>query len=243
MMKSNPLVVEVLPTKKSKVKSRSSHDAHIVPKHPFRAILSGASGSGKTFLLLHLLRRIELYKNFFDVIFVISPTAGKLDDSYQALGGKKVKIVNDLDPDIIESIMTANKKIILEKGVHKAPKILIVYDDVISHKKFMNSKSFTHSFIASRHYNASVIIATQKFNAIPKTCRVQANAIFYFKGTNTERLTLADDFAPAGYSNREMEEIIDEATHKPYSFLFINRQAPRGEQLREGLEHILRLAR
>mgnify|MGYP003644138241 CR=1 FL=1 len=241
----NELFVKPFKTTKTKVKSRPTHDDHTVPKHPFRAILSGASGSGKTNLLLHLLKSKSLYGAFFDIIFIISPTAGKLDDSYEALKktSKKINIINDLNPDTIEKIMSTNKKIILEKQVHKAPKILIVYDDVIADVKFMNTKSFLHSFVASRHYNASVIICTQKFNAVPRTCRIQANAVFYFKGGNAERLTLAEEFAPPGYSKKEMIEIIDTATDKPYSFLFINHQAKRGHQIREGLHTILELTK
>ena len=239
------LTVKPFKTTKSKVERRECMTNHTIPCHPFRAILSGSSGSGKTNLLLHLLTSKTLYKDYFDLIFVISPTAGRLDDSYQVLEENnpktKIKIINDLDPDKIEQIMETNKKLILEHEVHKAPRILIIYDDVISHKRFMNSKSFLHSFIASRHYNASVFICTQKFTAVPRTARIQANAVFFFKGTNGERLVLAEEFSPAGYHKREMETIIDFATSEPYSFLFINLQAPHGKRIRKNLDQILLL--
>jgi hypothetical protein len=232
-------------TTKSKVKTRNYHNEHVVGKHPVRAILSGASGSGKTNLLIKLLTEKKFYHNYFHCIFIISPTAGKLDDSYQALMKSKTKsklhIINDLNPDHIEEIMAHNKKNILENEVHKAPRILLVYDDIISHKKFMNSKSFLHSFVASRHYNASVFICTQKFNAIPRTCRLQANAIFYFRGTNGELNCLAEEFAPAGHSKKEMISIIDYATTDPYSFFFVNCQADHKQRYRKNLDTILEL--
>jgi hypothetical protein len=241
----NPLIVKPFPTNKSKVKIRPYMENHTIPKHPFRCILSGSSGSGKTNLLLHLLTQNAFYKDYFDIIFIISPTAGKLDDSYDVLNKSnpttEIRIINDLDEDKIQQIMSTNKAIILEKKVHKSPKILIVYDDVISNKKFMNTKPFTHSFIASRHYNASVFICSQKYNGIPRVCRIQANAIMYFQGTNCERETMAVDHAPPGHSKREMESIIDFATGEPYSFLFINKQAQRGEQFRKNLDQILKL--
>ena len=116
---ANPLKVSVFSTNKSKVATRPLHEEHVVPKHPFRMILSGASGSGKTNLLLHLLTTKDIYKDYFDVIIICSPTAGKLDDSYNALATANTKtvirIVNDLNPEIIEKIMEINKKIILEK--------------------------------------------------------------------------------------------------------------------------------
>jgi hypothetical protein len=247
----DPLVVKAFPTSKSKVKVNKAMTDHIIPKHPFRAILSGASGSGKTNLLIHLLNTKGFYKNYFDVIFIISPTAGKLDDSYNVLAKNNTKttirIINDLDPDSIDQIMTKNKDIILKKKVHMSPKILIVYDDVIGDRLFMNSKAFINSFIASRHYNASVFICTQKYNAIPKTPRVQANAIFFFRGTNTEREVLAIDRAPSGYSKKEMESIIDFSTtatkESPYPFLYINLQAKTQNQLRKNLDKTMTLLR
>ena len=245
---NNFLKVEAFKTSKNKVKKTKVMKNHIIPMHPFRMILSGASGSGKSNLLLKFLCQKEFYKNYFDAIFIISPTASAgngLDDSYAALMKEckktKLHIVNDLDPDVIEEIMSINKKNILENEVHKSPRLLIVYDDVISHRKFMTNKSFLHSFVASRHYNASVIICSQKFNAIPRTCRLQANAICFFRGTNGERECLASEFAPAGYSKREMEEIIDYATAEPYSFLYWNQQAEAGHRFRKNLDTILKL--
>ena len=241
------MIVKPFSTSKSKVKTRKAMDDFKIPKHPFRLILSGASGSGKSNLLLHLLTQKQLYKGYFDIIFIISPTAGKLDDSYEALTNHKgktvIRIINELDSDSIEKIMSTNKKLILKHKVHKAPKILIVYDDVVADKKFMGTKSFLHSFVASRHYNASVIICTQKFNSVPRTCRLQANAIMYFKGTNSERETLVTEFGPCGYNKKETIAIFDYATKDPYSFIFINLMAPRAERYRKNLKDILRLKR
>ena len=240
------LLIQAIETSKDKVKVSKYQEENVIPRHPFRAVLSGASGSGKTNLLINLLTKEKFYKDFFDVIFLISPTAGKLDDSYVALKESKTKsglaIINELDPETIEDIMTINKDIIESKGVDKAPKILIVYDDIISNTKFMNSRPFIHSFVASRHYNASVIICTQRFNSVPRVCRIQANAIFYFKGTNSEQECLGMEFCPAGYRwKQEFLPIVDYATSEKYSFLFINGQADREDRYRIGLDRVMKL--
>lgn len=242
---SEDLIIKPIDTSKNKVKISTYQKEHIIPKHPFRGILSGASGSGKSNLLINLLTKKEFYKNFFHVIFLISPTAGKLDDSYQALekdkGKSRIHIINNLDPDKIQNIMNMNKEIIEEDGVHKAPRLLLVYDDVISDVKFMNTKAFRHSFIASRHYNASVIICTQRYNSVPRVCRLQANSIMFFRGTNSEELVLAEEYTPPSYSKKEFLEIIAYATREPYSFIFINEQAPREDRYRQCLHNILKL--
>ena len=80
MLKIKPIQI-----KKKKIKQCEYAQCGILPTHPYRAYLVGASGSGKTNLLLNLLTRQGFYKNWFDKIFVISPTACNLDESYQSL--------------------------------------------------------------------------------------------------------------------------------------------------------------
>lgn len=243
----NDLKIEAIETSKTKVAISDYQKNHIIPKHPFRAILSGASGSGKSNLLINLLTKDKFYKNYFHVIFLISPTAGKLDDSFIALDKSKSKskihIINELKPEVIQNIMNKNKELIEDKGVDKSPRLLLVYDDIISNVKFMNTKPFRHSFIASRHYNASVIVCTQRYNSVPRVCRLQSNAVLFFRGTNSEEKVLADEYTPPGYKKKEFLEIIAYATRTPYSFLFINEQADARQRYRENLGNILELVK
>ena len=247
--KKSFLQVGVAKTSKSKIKLSGIMKSEVLMPHPFRAVISGCSGSGKSNLLLDLLTCPNKYHGYFDLCFVISPTASKLDDSYSLLIKKmkksktKLFIINKPTEKQIEHIMTLNKEIIEEHGLVKSPKILIIYDDIISYKKFMNSKAFLQSFIASRHYNASVIIATQKFKSIPRTCRVQASAIFYFRSTHSEDEALCEDYCPPKYNKKEFMGILNHATRIPYSFLFINNHVGFRTRYRECLHTILTLDR
>ena len=155
----------------------------------------------------------------------------------------KLFIINKPTAEQIDHIMTLNKEIIEEQGLMKSPKILIIYDDIISDRKLMSTKAFLHSFVASRHYNASVIICSQKFNAIPRTCRIQASSIFYFRGTQGEDARLIEEFCPPKYNKKEFTGLLNYATRKPYSFLFINTHVGFRERFRECLHTILTLDR
>lgn len=244
--KNNWLKIIVPPTNKHKVKTTKAMDEHIIAKHPFRAVMSGSSGSGKSCLLLNLLSNKRMYANYFDIIFILSPTADQLDDSYDLIKKqKKTKliVINDLNEDIVEQILETNRQIILERKVHKAPRLLLCYDDIIAQKDFMKSKGFLHSFVAGRHYNASIIVCTQKYNALPRTVRLQCNWVCYFLGSLTEDQVLAENFTPPGYTKKEFLAMIAHATSEPYQFLSINCQADRKDRYRIGLEHIMRLKR
>ena len=49
---------------------QSKHE--VVPKLPFRSIITGPSGSGKTVLLTNMI--LDIYKNCFERIYIWSPS-------------------------------------------------------------------------------------------------------------------------------------------------------------------------
>ena len=241
------LTIKPFKTSKDGVKTTDMMEKGVIPKHPYRLLISGASGSGKSNLLLDLLCCSKKYKNYYDYIFVLSPTAGHLDDSYKALkkSCKKTKlfIINELNPDQIQKIMDTQEEIIKEKGLKKTPRILLIYDDIINDKKFMNSKEFIKSFVASRHYNMSVIVLTQRYHSVPRVCRLQANNVLYFLGSASENARLVDEFTPPRYSKKEFDEMVTFATREPYSFLYVNMTQPFKTRYRKCLHSIMTLDR
>ncbi|MDB4681419.1 hypothetical protein OAE88_00765 [bacterium] len=124
--------------------------AGILPKHPFRCYIVGASGSGKTNLLLNLLTRPGYYRDYFDRIFVISPTALSLDQSYKTLEKEtKYKQGEDLlflpcEQEALQCILDVQEE---EK---KAAKTLVVLDDIVSYKRFTNSNELLQFAVMSR---------------------------------------------------------------------------------------------
>lgn len=241
------LKIEALPTSKSKVKRNAMMEANIIPAHPFRLHISGSSGSGKTNCLLSMLTRKEFYKGYFHVIFIVSLTAKKTDDVYDILekhkGKTKIGFINELDETVIGDIMDTASGIVEKVKAHKAPRVLIVFDDVVSEKKFLNKKEFTKCFIMSRHFNMSSIILSQKYNATPRTCRLNCDAVIYFPGSVSEDLVITDDYCPPGFTKKEFLQILKYATSEPYSFLFINMKCLHKTRYRKNFDTILELKR
>ncbi|NPD90622.1 MAG: hypothetical protein HGN29_18070 [Asgard group archaeon] len=239
------LKIEALPTSKSKVKRTAAQSENIIPAHPFRLHISGSSGSGKTNCLLSMLTRKEFYKGYFDIIFIISLTAKKTDDVYDILeknkGKTKIGFINELDETIIGEIMDISAGIVEDKKAHKAPKVLMVFDDVVSEKKFLNKKEFSKCFIMSRHFNMSSIILSQKYNATPRTCRLNCDAVIYFPGSVSEDMVITDDYCPPGFTKKEFLQILKFATAEPYSFLFINMKCLHKVRYRKNFDTILEL--
>jgi hypothetical protein len=189
----------------------------------------GSSGSGKTNFLLNLLSRDCFYKNYFNSILVVSPTALHLDETYKSL---KLPDHNYYEPktEVLETLMEIMEERIEDAGgKHKAPKVLLILDDIVSYKKFCNSAILLKFAVMSRHWNISMVILSQAYHRIPKSVRLQMSSIVYFKGSNRELDVLADDFGAPGYTHKQFKQKISEATNERYSFVFIDTNRPMGE--------------
>lgn len=211
----------------------------VLPEHPFRMYVVGASGSGKSNFVLNLLTKPHMYKDYFDDILVISPTAAHLDPNYRMLQLPKENFF-DPDEEVLERIMEIQEDRVLELGRSKAPKILLLLDDVISYKSFVNSPIVLKFAVMSRHWNISLMILSQAYHRIPKSVRMQMTSIVFFKGSNKELIVLAEDFSAPGMSHGNFIAGICYATHKRYNFFFVdlNRQIENGRYRKNLNEHM-----
>jgi len=234
------------PTNKHKIEQRPLMKADIIPRHASSVIFNGRSGSGKSNLMINLLTRPEFYgpkkagqKGYFDMIFLFSPTANGGDDLVQFLNLPDKRIDTSLDTKKLDHIINTQQKLIEKKGIMKSPKILIIFDDCQSDAKFLKTKSFMRCFIQCRHLNISTFLCGQRFNRTPKACRMQANNIFFFPGSDSEVELMTDEYTPANTSKKAFRNLIQEATKEPYSFLHINLRCPVEKRFRQNLDQYL----
>ena len=201
----------------------------VIPRHPFRMLNSGASGSGKSMLVLNLLQRKNFMKDFFDEIFLFSPTA-RGDQIQQLLDLSEDNICDELNDSGIEQldyVFEKQNELVEEMGYLNSPKVLIIFDDVISSPRFMNSNTFKRCFIQGRHINLSVIINTQKYHAIPRTMRLNCTDVAFFPSSQSEVARIAEEFTPPSKTVKQFTTLINYATSEPYNFLYINTRAKR----------------
>ena len=216
------LKIKEIKLNKPEIKQCKYSEMGILPKHPFRSYIVGASQSGKTNYMLNLMTRDGYYKNYFDRIFVISPTALDLDKSYEELEKKnKYKKNKDLfffncDTEVLKTILD------VQTEENKEKKVLVILDDVVSYKKFCNSNELLRFSVQSRHYNISMFILSQAFHLILKSIRLNMSNIVFFRGSDIETEILCQQYCPAGYNKKQFKELVEKATEEPYSFLFID---------------------
>lgn len=241
------LMIRKIKTRKDKIKNPPLAEQNLIPRLGTSSIMNGTTGQGKSTLLTNIIRSPKMFgqvepKPIFDFKFLVSPTA-EGDDVQKRLGIKKQDTFTNLAeaPDIIRSILDAQKEMITEHGNDKAPQVLLIYDDVISDPLFMRTDEFTKSFIASRHYNLTTFICSQSWTAVPRKCRLQAKNIFFFNAPLSEVDKLCEEYCPPGLNKKQFYKMVSYCCNEPYSFMYINKSVDMSQRFRKRLGEMLRI--
>lgn len=183
-------------------------------------IISGRRGAGKSTLALCLLDSKLAYRKRFKNIFLISPTA-RSDKKFKRLVDELEednKFYEQLNQDNIESILDVIKNDNLEndkKNLH-----CIVLDDVVLDLPKSKSNILNKLVIESRHHNCTLLILSQKYNAIPTIIRANMDLISFFPSLNTKEVsTFQEDL---NISKELFYKVYNKATDAPNSFLHVN---------------------
>ena len=236
--------IEAIETAKSKTPLRAVMKQGILPKFPFSFMISGRSGSGKTNLLMNLLSRKEFLKGYFHFTVVYSPTAGTYDDSYNVLNLPPENFNPEFGEQDLENLIKSRKELIDKKGIEwvtKNSRVLIILDDVIANRDFLNSPAALKAFALLRHYQVAIIVLMQSYNKLPRALRINSNAVAIFPSSQSEVEVLLDEITPAGLKKKEFQKVIDYATDGRYDFLYINNHADPGKRVRKNLDEIINL--
>jgi hypothetical protein len=252
---AHDLDIKEVPTSKDKIEQPELADdpKMYIPKLGFSVIVSGKSGSGKSTLVANLFTDSRFYgpspekpNGWFDKVFLFSPTANG-DDVQKALNIPKNHVFTDLDEgiELLEVILDSQASKIEKAGsADKVAQFAILFDDIIGDTQFMTEKAFTRCFYQVRHVNCTTFICTQHFNRVPRVCRLQANFIFFFQGSQSEVETIVEEFAPPQYSKKEFRQLLTEATGKnKFDFLTINMKVGWDLRFRRNLNEFITLDR
>ena len=159
-----------------------------IPDHPYRILIVGGSGSGKTNALLNLINnQLDIDKIY---LYAKDPYGGK----YQYLINKREKVGLDHFKDPKAFMEYSNDMEDVYKNIEnynpgKERKMLIVFDDMIA--DMINNKKLnpvvTELFIRGRKLNISIVFITQSYFKVPKDVRLNSTHFFitripnYFK--------------------------------------------------------------
>ena len=201
----------------------------------------GASGSGKTSLVLQLLcshptkKRPEKsrgYYKFFDRIYLISASLQSLP--MDKLNLNEERVFTKYSDEIMKNIIKT------EQEDEEANNVLIILDDVIkSLKNNKDAEYLTKCILNRRHIlnnkdkpgsgGLSIWIMSQKFNALPLIFRINASSVYLLRSVlnNQKEKSCIIDELMCDLSKEEQDQVFKMAFKKKYSNLLILNKQPK----------------
>ena len=208
---------------------------------PFRKLIIGTSGSGKTNYLLNAIQKGNniIYKIYLYAKDLEEPKYQHLIKKREQAGAKKLKDAavfieysNAMD-DIYDDIESYNKK--------RKRKVLIVFDDMISNK--MSNKKpqqvLKKLFIRCRKINISLCFLTQSYVSIPKDVRLNCTHYVIFKLNNNRELQNIAINHSADIDYKDFVKVYRDCTKEPYNFFFIDTTEPIDKRFKNNFNDLL----
>ena len=218
------LKIQLIPTSKHKIPQLPLADAGYLPRHPFRLLCVGKSGSGKTLMVLNLLHRF--FKDYYDY-YIISPTAGELDDSYKVLNLPEERFFHpEQGVEVLERLFEIQEDKINQRGIEYVKPVCVVFDDTVSYP-VTKDKQFIKAFVMSRHYGISIILCSQAWNSlIPRPVRLQASHVAIWSAPMSEVEIFTNEYCAANMTKRQFIKQIYEPATDGYNFLYVDTTVP-----------------
>jgi hypothetical protein len=193
---------------------------HPLPKPPFTMALISPTRSGKSTTIVNLLKNSYFgYDDIFKEIYYISPTVG-IDETLRSINEDDdiIKIDQEEDLQYLDDILNDIVKSQKSKSKEEREPVAIFLDDCLDYLK--KSKRLDSLPSYSRHYNISIIITTQVYNALPTKLRKNASCYLIARIYNNKDLQNIEEEIGANF--HDFKNNYDKATKEKYSFLFVD---------------------
>lgn len=245
---------EVKKVETGKVKIAEMPGEKWLGRPPFRSMISGASGRGKTTLFSHLYT--HCIAPYFDVIILFTPNY-VLDDSYRTLDKVRIpdKVFETFTESQFETIIEDARKHVptvtredgsvdhakvktLQFSTNDLPSVFVGIDDNAFNRDMQKfSYYFEIVIMMGRHLNISVMNLTQKYNKLSRTYRSNVSSLFLFGTENGGELDdMAEEHSSTLLTARQFKKMFNDVTcENPWDFLSIRSGVPISEMFHKGL--------
>jgi len=196
---------------------------------PFRLLLLGSSGSGKTNTLLNI---VKLHSGIYHKIVLCTK---QIDEPlYKYLiskAGDQVEIVENLQSLQPPEFYASPYK----------DQVLVIFDDMCLEKDKLQDR-ISEFWIRGRKLFISCAYLSQSFAKTPITIRRNCNYMIIKKlANNRDIVTILKDYSLGNINSTDLINLYKEATKDYLDFLFIDIDAPNEKKFRKGFNEILEL--
>ena len=196
-------------------------------KIPFRMLIVGNSGAGKTQTLLNIMHNMN---GTFNNIVII--TKNKKEPLYEYLEDK----LGDDGLKIVEGIEHAPD---LEKDIDKKDQTLIVMDDLVLEK---NQSALEEYFIRARKLNCSLIYISQSYYRVPRIIRQNLNYLIIKQVSSFKDLYRILAEYTLGVDKDILKQLYEKSTQEKQDFLLVDLDANPQSRFRKNFNDIFELS-
>ena len=190
---------------------------------PFRMLIIGSSGSGKTNTLLHLINNLHP----IDKIYLYAKDIHEPKYEYLINKREQAGIKNLNDPhafieysddmnDVLDDINDYNK--------NRDKKVLIVFDDMIADIEYNKNfkRIIKELFYRAHKINVSIVFITQSYFRILKDARLNSTHYILMRIGNKKELKIIAEEKSGHLDHKDFIKMYNYCTKDPYSFMTIN---------------------
>ena len=184
----------------------------LVPQWPFRLLITGETGCGKTNLVLNMIYNYLCYHRLYVFAKDLS------EEKYEGLREFFDEVEGKVDGDM--ELLTISDEITPVDELNPEFQNLVVFDDFVGEK----NKNIEEYFKRGRKKNCSMIYITQDYFKTPKFIRLQCDHfIFYNINSKYQIRSLIQDKS-FNIEARDFERMFHKAVRKKYGFLYIDKE-------------------
>lgn len=192
-------------------------------KIPFRMLIVGNSGAGKTQTLLNIMHNMN---GTFNNIYII--TKNKDEPLYNYIENK----LGDKGLKIVEGIENAPN---LDKDIDKEDQTLIVMDDLVLEK---NQSELEGYFIRARKLSCCLVYISQSYYRVPIIIRQNLNYLVIKQLSGLKDLYGIMREYTLGIDKKVLKKIYEETTQNKQDFLLVDLDAPPKDRFRKNFNDI-----
>lgn len=205
--------------------SRAAQDPLLKANNSLVWVISARRGAGKSTMLMNVLSSKAGWRGHFDTIYFVSPTAAQDDKMLPLVEecSQDGNFYDEFDEAVCAQIFDKIKQQVEQAAQHKQrkPKQLLILDDCIMDMRKNKQQSVLNRMVVqSRHFGVSLVVTTQKYNALPTIIRGNMDCLSQFASYNAKELaTVIDDLS----INADLfHRMYSYATAQQFGFLHCN---------------------
>jgi len=193
----------------------------LLPKSPFKMLILGTSGAGKSNLLLCMVLKMIVYDKVYIYSKHLEQSKYKflkqhlenMEDAIEKECGHKIKILEHFENTL--------DKLPKPETFDKDYRNLVIIDDfALTNKK--NLDKIGELYVRGRHHNVSTIFLTQLYFRIPRDFRLNTNYLALFNSYNKRELNSLSQELGGDLPKHKFRDLYNTILSEPYNFFYID---------------------